>query len=87
MKKLTLALGTAAAMALAALAAPAQAQPHHGPRGYHPRVVVVTPPPPRHIVRHDRYRDHGRYHHARRDSDRDGVPDRFDRRPHNPYRR
>jgi hypothetical protein len=30
-----------------------------------------------------------RHHHRRhwqRDSDRDGVPNRFDRRPHNPYR-
>lgn len=26
-------------------------------------------------------------HYARWDSDRDGVPNRYDRRPHNPYRR
>jgi hypothetical protein len=35
------------------------------------------------------YRD-GRYHHRRagwRDADRDGVPNRYDRAPHNPYRR
>jgi len=25
-------------------------------------------------------------HHARRDHDGDGVPDRYDRRPNNPYR-
>ena len=94
MKKLSLALATAALLSLAALSAPAQAQPHHGDHGYRPHVVVVPPPPPRHVVRHDydRHADyhHGRradYRHARRDSDRDGVPDRYDRRPHNPYRR
>ena len=97
MKKMFFAVGTAAVVALAALSAPAQAQPHHGP-GYRPHVVVVPPPPPRHVVRHDhRYRngyhpghryDHrGPYRYGRRDSDRDGVPDRYDRRPNNPYRR
>lgn len=31
---------------------------------------------------------HGQGHaYGRRDSDRDGVPDRFDRQPNNPYRR
>jgi hypothetical protein len=61
-------------------------------------VVVVPPPPPHHIARHgyhprlDHHADYrhdrrGYYRHARRDSDRDGVPDRYDRRPHNPYRR
>jgi hypothetical protein len=39
-----------------------------------PGYVVVEP-------RH-RYRHHG----WRRDRDHDGVPDRFDRRPNNPYR-
>lgn len=94
MKKLSLALATAALLSLAALSAPAQAQPHYGDHGYRPHAVVVPPPPPRHVVRHghDRHADyhHGRradYRHARRDSDRDGVPDRYDRRPHNPYRR
>jgi len=96
MKKLSLALGTAAVLAFAALSAPAQAQPHHDHRGLRPHVVVVPPPPPRHIVRHGdhhRYDRHDRrdrrdyYRHARRDSDRDGVPDRYDRRPNNPYRR
>ncbi|HWW70076.1 MAG TPA: hypothetical protein VN089_09055 [Duganella sp.] len=98
MKKLSIALATAALFSLAALSAPAQAQPHQGDHGYRPHVVVVPPPPPRHVIRrgyehrHDRHADyrHGRradYRHARRDSDRDGVPDRYDRRPHNPYRR
>lgn len=89
MKKLTLAFAAAAVTALVSLSAPVQAQPHHGDRGYRPRVVVVVQPPPRRIVRngyygHDR---RGYYRHGRRDSDRDGVPDRFDRRPNNPYRR
>ncbi|MET3443738.1 hypothetical protein ABIC94_004544 [Variovorax paradoxus] len=98
MKKFSLAFGAAVMLSLAALSAPAQAQPHHGDHGYRPHVVVVPPPPPRHVTRHhydhrhDRRADyrHGRraeYRHARRDSDRDGVPDRYDRRPHNPYRR
>jgi hypothetical protein len=97
MKKLSLALGAAVLASLAALSAPAQAQPHHGDGGYRPHVVVVPPPPPRHVVRHgydhryDRYDRRADYRHghrhARRDSDRDGVPDRYDRRPHNPYRR
>uniref|UniRef100_C5D150 Putative signal peptide protein n=1 Tax=Variovorax paradoxus (strain S110) TaxID=543728 RepID=C5D150_VARPS len=94
MKKLSLALAAATLLSLAALSAPAQAQPHLGDHGYRPHVVVVPPPPPRHVIRHghDRHADyrHGHradYRHARRDSDRDGVPDRYDRRPHNPYRR
>jgi hypothetical protein len=52
MKKMFFAIGAAAVVALAALSAPAQAQPHHGDRGYRPHVVVVPPPPPRHITRH-----------------------------------
>jgi len=89
MKKLSLALAAATLLALAALSAPAQAQPHLGDHGYRPHVVVVPPPPP-HVVRHGyahRHDRHAGYRHARRDSDRDGVPDRYDRRPHNPYRR
>jgi hypothetical protein len=90
MKKLSLALAAAALLSLAALSAPAQAQPHLGDHGYRPHVVVVPPPPPRHVVRHGyehRHDRHAGYRHARRDGDRDGVPDRYDRRPHNPYRR
>ncbi|MDR6890796.1 MULTISPECIES: hypothetical protein [Variovorax] len=90
MKKFSLAFGAAALLALSALSAPAQAQPHPGDRGYRPHVVVVAPPPPRHVTRHRYDHRHDRrahYRHARRDSDRDGVPDRYDRRPHNPYRR
>jgi len=98
MKKILSAFATAAAIAFAVSSAPAQAQPHHGDRGYRPHVVVDPPPPPRHITRHgyhprhdhhadDRHDRRGYYRHARWDSDRDGVPDRYDRRPHNPYRR
>ncbi|RZI95357.1 MAG: hypothetical protein EOP78_06795 [Variovorax sp.] len=46
-------------------------------------------PPPRHY-RHDRRWDDRRHwdHRAgRRDRDRDGVPNRYDRAPNNPYRR
>ncbi|RYZ11427.1 MAG: hypothetical protein EOO24_06400 [Comamonadaceae bacterium] len=87
MRTFSLAIGTAAVLALAALSAPAQAQPHYDHRGARPQVIVVpAPPPPRHVYRgHDARRDHYR-RAARRDSDRDGVPDRFDRRPNNPYR-
>lgn len=99
MKKLSLAIGAAALLALGALSAPAQAQPHHGYNGhpgYRPHVIVVPPPPPRHAIRHGHSRHYDRhYHHPRydrhhrgwRDNDRDGVPNRYDRRPNNPYRR
>jgi hypothetical protein len=56
-----------------------------------PRRHYAPPPPPRYYgpPRHyhgpDRYyRDGRRY--GRRDSDGDGVPNRYDRRPNNPYR-
>ncbi|MGJ7554765.1 hypothetical protein ACSFBI_12255 [Variovorax sp. RB3P1] len=60
-----------------------------------PRRYYAPPPPPRYYnaPRHygpDRhYRDRrwdDRRHYGRRDSDRDGVPNRYDRRPNNPYR-
>jgi len=99
MKKLSLAIGTAALVALSALSAPAQAQPHHGHPGYRPQVIVVQPPPPpRHVVRHGHHPRYDRHHHQRydrhdrrhragyRDNDRDGVPNRYDSRPNNPYR-
>lgn len=98
MKQMFLAVGAAALLALGALAAPAQAQPHGHPGGRHdrPQVIVVQPPPPhrfappRHDSRYDHRRDHryDRHGHRRlRDRDRDGVPDRYDRFPGNPYRR
>jgi len=99
MKKMSLAIGTAALLALAALSAPAQAQHYDHRPDYRPRVVVVPapPPPPRYVVRpgydhrYDHRHDHRRYDrrdHRRgmRDNDRDGVPNRYDSRPNNPYR-
>jgi transposase len=89
MKKMFLVFGATAMVALTTLSGAAQAQPHHGDRAYRSHVVVVSPPAPRHIVRHGHYsrHDHRAYkRHARRDSDRDGVPNRYDRRPQNPYR-
>ncbi|WP_447776965.1 hypothetical protein [Variovorax boronicumulans] len=68
------------------------APPPHHPRYYAP------PPPPRHYhpghydgPRRHGYYDHGRRdwdgrRHGRRDYDGDGVPNRYDRRPNNPYR-
>lgn len=98
MKKLGLALGSAALMAMAAISAPAQAQT--GGSFIAAQVYVVPPPPPRRYYapppppRYYGHRYHGpqRYyrapprHYGRRDNDRDGVPNRFDRRPNNPYR-
>jgi hypothetical protein len=98
-KKLTFAIGAAALLSLAALSAPAQAQT--GGSFIQAQVYVVPPPPPRrhyapppppryygpprHYHGPDRYyRDGRRY--GRRDSDGDGVPNRYDRRPNNPYR-
>ncbi|MNS73609.1 hypothetical protein D3C72_1070550 [compost metagenome] len=58
----------------------------------------APPPPPRHYhpgyydgPRRHGYYDHGRRdwegrRHGRRDNDGDGVPNRYDRRPNNPYR-
>ncbi|QSI32320.1 hypothetical protein GNX71_23115 [Variovorax sp. RKNM96] len=55
-----------------------------------------APPPPRHYhpgyYRDGRHYDHGRrwddrrHYGGRRDNDGDGVPNRYDRRPNNPYR-
>ncbi len=99
MKKLTFAFGAAALLSLAALSAPAQAQT--GGSFIQAQVYVVPPPPPRrhyapppppryygpprHYHGSDRYYRDGR-RHGRRDSDGDGVPNRYDRRPNNPYR-
>ena len=50
-----------------------------------PRPVYVQPEP----VYYEGYRrGHWRHRHGPRgDADRDGVPNRFDHAPHNPYRR
>lgn len=61
-----------------------------------PRPVYVQPAPivygppgyyyePRPYPRHHRHHHH-HHRHGYRDSDRDGVPDRYDRRPENPWR-
>lgn len=101
MKKLIAAVGGAALMSLAMLGAPAQAQPH-GPivqTQYYvappPPPRYYAPPPPPRYAHPGYYHDGPRYHprhrhwerrHGWRDSDRDGVPNRYDRRPNNPYR-
>jgi hypothetical protein len=105
MSKLSLVFGGAVLVALGGLATAAQAQPHHGDRGYRNQVIVVPAPPPpvyrvvrpgydyRHDARRDHHHDYRRdtYRHAHgyhpRDRDGDGVPNRYDRRPDNPYRR
>jgi hypothetical protein len=104
MRKITFALGAAALLSLVAITAPAHAE--YGERYPHRVIVVPAPPPPPHVYYgpppqrwhggHDRW-DHGR--RGWRDSDRDGVPNRYDRdrdgdgvpnrydrRPRNPYR-
>jgi len=48
-----------------------------------PRPVYVQPRP----VYYERYHHHHRaYQRGWRDRDHDGVPNRYDRRPNNPYR-
>jgi len=60
------------------------------PPVYVPRPVVVAPRPVYGPAPGYHYRDRGHYHreyNARRwDRDGDGVPNRHDRRPNNPYR-
>jgi hypothetical protein len=48
-----------------------------------PRTVYVQPQPVYYYE--GQHRHHGR-HNAWRDADRDGVPNRYDRAPNNPYR-
>ena len=72
-----------------------QAQVYVVPAPPHRR-YYAPPPPPRHYhpgyYRDGRRYDHGRrwddrrHYGGRRDNDRDGVPNRYDRRPNNPYR-
>jgi hypothetical protein len=65
--------------------------PGHPPPPRHH--YYAPPPPPHHYYGSRYYRDHDHRprhwehrRHGRRDYDRDGVPNRYDRRPHNPYR-
>lgn len=50
-----------------------------------PRQVYVAPRPV-YVHPHRYYHHHKRHMRSRGDYDRDGVPNRFDRRPSNPYR-
>jgi hypothetical protein len=65
--------------------APVYVQPQ--PVYVQPAPVYVQPAPV-YVYPHHGY--HGQRHHGRRgawgDADRDGVPNRYDARPHNPYR-
>ncbi|HEY6772851.1 MAG TPA: hypothetical protein VI140_02655 [Oxalicibacterium sp.] len=51
-----------------------------------PHPVYVAPRPMPVYVHPRRHYHHKRYIRPRGDYDRDGVPNRFDRRPTNPYR-
>jgi hypothetical protein len=54
-----------------------------------PAPVYYGPPPPpeRRFYDHDRgHRWDERHNHYRHDRDGDGVPNRYDRQPNNPYR-
>jgi hypothetical protein len=53
-------------------------------RSAHPHRYHYHHHHPHHGHHHHHHRGHGRGY---RDSDRDGVPDRWDRRPENPWRR
>lgn len=79
-----------------------QAQVYVVPAPPPPRHHYYAPPPPRHYYGPGYHRGHDRYEHrrhrhweerrweerryGRRDYDGDGVPNRYDRRPENPYR-
>jgi hypothetical protein len=102
--------GAAAAAAMALFAAPAQAggSIHLNIGGYYPQPYVYTQPSyvytqPAYVYTQPGYvyygQPHYHYGHRRdrdrdgipnrwdRDRDNDGVPNRYDRRPNNPYRR
>ena len=58
---------------------------YDAPRYYNaPRYYEAPAPRPYYHNEYPRYRD---YRHRDRDRDGDGVPNRYDRRPDNPYRR
>lgn len=86
MKQMLIALGTAALLALGALAVPAQAQPRPGGQAERGRVIVVQPPPPPRFVRPDRGPRYGHRHDHYHDRRHDR---RMHRRHHDrngPYR-
>jgi hypothetical protein len=100
-KTISFAIAAASLLSLGALTTPAQAQPF-GPSVNAQVYVVPAPPPPRYYRHHERRYyapPPPRYYHHRhdrrwddrrggyyRDRDGDGVPNRYDRRPDNPYR-
>ncbi|WP_225781690.1 hypothetical protein [Xenophilus sp. Marseille-Q4582] len=100
MKKLTFAaLLSATLVSLTTLAAPAHADHdrrhgYHGHPGYHPSYADPRARAYRHAQRE--YQRHlqwqqrqawrAQQRHGWYDNDRDGVPNRYDRRPNNPYR-
>lgn len=102
MRKLSFAtLLSAALLSLATLSAPAQAHDrgrpghgYHGHPGYHPpnhdRARAYRHAQreyQRHLEWQQRQAWRARHHgYGLRDSDGDGVPNRYDHRPHNPYR-
>ena len=59
------------------------AQPVYPQPYVYPQAAYVVPQP--YVYVRPGYRYYG-HRHLRRDSDHDGVPNRFDRRPHNPRR-
>lgn len=63
--------------------APAPVYVRPAPVYVQPQPVYVQPQPV-YVGHHHHYRGHRM--HGRRDRDRDGVPDRYDSRPRNPYR-
>lgn len=66
--------------------APVYVQPQ--PVYVHPQPVYVQPRPIYHRPHHYGYgHGHGRHRGPWGDADRDGVPNRYDHAPHNPYRR
>ena len=58
---------------------PVYAQPY-----VYPQATYVVPQP--YVYVNPGYRHYYGHRYVRRDSDRDGVPNRFDRRPHDPRR-
>lgn len=101
-KTMTISAGVLAAAVLMFSAAPAMARVDvgvnigvPGPVYYAPEPVYVQPQPvyvqprPVYYAPQPYYGDrhyHKHHRHYRHDNDRDGVPDRYDRRPNNPYR-
>lgn len=70
---------------------PAPVVVHQRPMHAQPRRVYYGPPHPVRVERHSYSGRHARHRAAHRgygyrDRDGDGVPNRFDRRPNNPYR-